>query len=345
MQIAEMKRTRIVFRADGDTNMGIGHIIRSLALADMLNSDFEVCFATSNQSGFIDNEILKVSAQKIKVVSEAEFLHNILVSDIVVVDGYHFTTEYLHAVRKKAGALVCIDDVPSKYFPADLIINHSPYAKREDYKTPTNTKFLLGWDYALLRRPFLEAAKSSKPRLTAKTLMVCMGGTDPYNLTSPFVQAAIKLRLFDQITVILPENSDIDSYVSNSKLVTVYKNVSAQEMATIMLANDVLISPASSVSIEGLATRMNLITMYYAENQRKLYEYITRNCLGFGILIDQPLDLSICMQELEKHQASFSSVKKSEVMIDGLQASRFLKTFKELESQSERIKQCEKIKT
>lgn len=331
MQIAEMKRTRIVFRADGDTNMGIGHIVRSLALADMLKSDFEVCFATSSQSSFIGNEILKVSAHKIGVVSEVEFLRNILVSDIVVVDGYHFTTEYLHAVREKAGALVCIDDVPSKDLQADLIINHSPYARREDYNMPTNTKYLLGWDYALLRRPFLEAAKFCKPRLTNNRLMICMGGTDPYNLTQPFVRAAIKLRLFDQINVILPEISNLDSDVSNSPLVKVYKNVSAQDMSSLMLESDVLISPSSSVAIEGIASRMNLITMYYVENQRKLYEYITRNCLGFGIRIVQPLDIHICMQEIEKYLASFSSMNKSEVIIDGFQSSRFLKGFKELE--------------
>ncbi|MDR1895166.1 MAG: UDP-2,4-diacetamido-2,4,6-trideoxy-beta-L-altropyranose hydrolase, partial [Prevotellaceae bacterium] len=39
-----MKR-KIIFRADAGLNIGYGHFIRSLALADMLKNDFDILFA------------------------------------------------------------------------------------------------------------------------------------------------------------------------------------------------------------------------------------------------------------------------------------------------------------
>ena len=37
---------KILFRADGNEEIGYGHVIRSLALADMLKENFECIFVT-----------------------------------------------------------------------------------------------------------------------------------------------------------------------------------------------------------------------------------------------------------------------------------------------------------
>ena len=39
-------KPKIYIRADGNSGIGLGHVIRSLALAEMLKEDFNCIFAT-----------------------------------------------------------------------------------------------------------------------------------------------------------------------------------------------------------------------------------------------------------------------------------------------------------
>ena len=42
---------------------------------------------------------------------------------IVVLDGYHFDTNYQTKIKQKGCKLVCIDDLHDKHFVADIIIH------------------------------------------------------------------------------------------------------------------------------------------------------------------------------------------------------------------------------
>ena len=60
-------RKKIYFRADGNTDIGFGHVIRCLALADMLKDHFECIFATRFVSKYIIEEIEKSCSSYIKL--------------------------------------------------------------------------------------------------------------------------------------------------------------------------------------------------------------------------------------------------------------------------------------
>ena len=50
-----MHKPRVVFKADGNKDIGLGHIYRCIALAQMLKSEFEVAFLSGNSDGEVLN--------------------------------------------------------------------------------------------------------------------------------------------------------------------------------------------------------------------------------------------------------------------------------------------------
>ena len=50
-------RRKIIFRADGNSEIGLGHIMRCLALAEMLEGDFDMSFAIQNPDEKIEKLI------------------------------------------------------------------------------------------------------------------------------------------------------------------------------------------------------------------------------------------------------------------------------------------------
>ena len=131
----------VYFRADGHSKMGLGHIIRSLALAEMLNKTFNCIFVSRLIVKELKNEILSVCTDLIELQEsliqeqEAQYLIENIINenDIVVLDGYHFDTEYQKLIYNHSKSLVCVDDIHNYHFISDIIINHAGGIKKADY--------------------------------------------------------------------------------------------------------------------------------------------------------------------------------------------------------------------
>ena len=153
-------KKKIYFRTDGNNHIGLGHVIRCLALADMLKEEFECVFATRFVNKYIIEEIEKSCLSYIKLKEDhnkhfEDFLTYINKEDIVVLDNYFFTTEYQIIIKNVGCKLVCIDDMHDKHYVADAVINHGPSLRENQFSVESYTKLCLGLDYALLRKPFL----------------------------------------------------------------------------------------------------------------------------------------------------------------------------------------------
>ena len=68
-----MKRN-IIIRADGGSSIGMGHVVRSLALAEMLKSEFDIYFAIQNPSDYVLNTIQKTTSNLISLPSTNNFI-------------------------------------------------------------------------------------------------------------------------------------------------------------------------------------------------------------------------------------------------------------------------------
>jgi spore coat polysaccharide biosynthesis predicted glycosyltransferase SpsG len=180
---------KIIIRVDGNEIIGLGHLTRCTALAEILRNVFKIVFVFKEAPEFNVSSIKKMGFDTVKIELEENWHNMINPGDIIVLDGYQFDVED-HIQLKNLGAkLVCIDDLHDKPFDADLIINHAPGIKKTDYVAKEYTNFALGVEYSLLRSEFLSAAKNKrKIKDEIQNAFVWVGGADFKSISEKVVK-------------------------------------------------------------------------------------------------------------------------------------------------------------
>lgn len=261
-----MKKRKIFFRADAGVQIGYGHFIRTLALADMLKDDFECTFFTTSPSAYQIGEMEKVCAfMALNEDTKFEAFLNLLKGDeIVVLDNYFFTTQYMQQIKDKGCKLVCVDDMHNRHYVSDAIINHvltdQSLFSREPY-----TRLCLGMHYALLRKPFLAHTIINKEK---GHWFVSFGGTDFDNMTAKYVgylDAAPSVR---SITVVIGDAYKHRESLDAFHKIEVKKNLTAAQMQQEMACAEYAVLPSSSVCIEAIACGCKIASGYFVDNQQ-----------------------------------------------------------------------------
>ena len=120
----------------------------------------------------------------------------------VVLDGYHLDEAYQFAVQESGHRILLIDDMAhlSRYH-ADILLNQNLSRGPESYQTDSETRFLMGHRYVLLRDEFLnwESGERQHP-VVARNILVTLGGADPDNVTLTVIEA-LKRKAFSGLSV------------------------------------------------------------------------------------------------------------------------------------------------
>jgi len=263
---------KVYIRVDGNETSGLGHLVRCIALADMLKNTFRIIFVCRQIPAQLVKQLNSNNFDLIEIDDEASFFSKINAGDIVVLDGYHFDFAYQKMIKAKQSKLVCIDDLHDKNFAADLIINHVPGVRPEDYQAQPYTKFALGLSFALLRDSFLKQARTNyTEKKQIKSVFVCFGGSDPKNLTEHTFAIVKSLNNFERICIVTgAAYSNIDSLklaVAQDKRVIHHHAIDEQKMLAVLKTADLAIVPASGVLFEALTIKIPIITGWYINNQ------------------------------------------------------------------------------
>jgi UDP-2,4-diacetamido-2,4,6-trideoxy-beta-L-altropyranose hydrolase len=174
---------KVLIRVDASPEIGLGHAVRCIALANILKNNFSICFSSIHIPITLINEIESAGFTFNKINNENDFYESINKNDIVVIDHYGIDSSWQRKIKSKTCKLVCIDDIHDKFFYADLIINHAPGISANNYLTQAQTMFALGTEYALLRPAFLKLSDNKRKINNLNTVFVCFGGSDYYNLS------------------------------------------------------------------------------------------------------------------------------------------------------------------
>jgi len=286
---------KVYIRADGSSDNGLGHVVRCISLAHMLNNDFSIHFFALEIPDALKKEIIQNGWEITVLKKETDFLKSLIGNEIVVLDGYQFEADYQKQIKNKRCKLVCIDDFHDQHFYADLVINHAPGVNKENYDGESYTKFLLGTDYALLRPEFLESKTSDKKDFTkgVKNVFICFGGSDVKNLTAktlswlPSKDYSVSVVLGnayshqDKLNEVIEERQGLEIHVKNS--------LSAKEMKHELERADLAIVPASGISLEALMIGIPTIIGHYTSNQIGMYNGLV-NRKGFYDAFDYTRD-------------------------------------------------------
>ncbi len=311
--------TNVYFRVDGSPVIGLGHLVRCMALAKILKHEFSLIFISKNIPEEFRTEIESEQIKVIVIEKEQDFFILVNPKSIIVLDGYEFKTEYQKKIKALGVKLVCIDDLHNQEFFADLIINHSPNVNQSVYRAQHYTKFALGLEYALLRYSFIENAKNKRSIEKIDTIMICFGGSDTNNLTKTTIEEVVRYPHYKKIIVI---TGSAYSYINSLNYllniddrITHFHSIDEKQMISLMIESDLAIVPSSSILLELFTVGVAAITGYYVDNQKEASENIVE--LGYAIS---------CGNMLSNYRENLKTILDKFTLENGIQMVKRQKT-------------------
>ncbi len=339
---------KVVFRADGNAAIGLGHVIRSLALAEMLKDEFYCVFAIQEPSEALRLQISSVCAEVItllqqtdKAVVVGELDPCLQGDELVILDGYKFDTAYQLHIKSKCSKLVCIDDIHAYHFVADLIINHGTINDRVYSREPC-TRLLLGTRYSLLRPAFLQAIQNPASPVEENNVFLCFGGSDALNLTCSYVARIAAVENVDVIHVVVGsafqhQDALLEIVAKNPVAkIHVHRNISAEALVQLIQQCKVAVVPGSTIAIECASIGIAMLCGYYVDNQHDIVQMLESTGLAINVgdfTSLEPAAFTTALGQLLITGAS-SIRSKSRQYFDGGIKARFIKTFDQLFNQS-----------
>ncbi|SHH20848.1 UDP-2,4-diacetamido-2,4,6-trideoxy-beta-L-altropyranose hydrolase [Tepidibacter thalassicus] len=271
---------KIAIRADGGQKIGMGHIMRCMALAkELKNYDFDIVFLTKKDEKVIEMietngfKYINISSNSLEEeLIEVESIVNEERVEIIITDSYWLSDNYLHKLRKLVKLLISIDDNNLYKYPSHIVINGNVYAEDLKYKKIfDNTKFLLGGNYTLLREEFRNVSPVNINK-EVRNILITMGGVDINNYT-PFILDSLK-NLDVKLNVIVGPGfkciRELKCIANKNNNVNLIYNPT--NMKDIMVENDIAISAAGSTTYELAVLGIPTILIVQADNQIKIAE-------------------------------------------------------------------------
>lgn len=282
---------KVAFRADASIEIGSGHVMRCLALADLLRQrGAETCFLTRPLAGHLGASIKAHGHSLIWIEAEtmpgdAEACAAALKAtgpwDWLVVDHYGLDLAWERAMRQVANRIMVIDDLANRAHDCDLLLDQNLHREPEGRYAglvPTGCTKLIGPRYALLRREFAEARRKLRPRTgEVRRLLVCFGGSDPHGATLMALEAIQRLDRPDiAVDVVIgsanPHRTEIERACRALPQAKLHCDV--EDMASLMLAADLFVGSGGSITWERCCLGLPGFVLACASNQESIAQAV-----------------------------------------------------------------------
>jgi UDP-2,4-diacetamido-2,4,6-trideoxy-beta-L-altropyranose hydrolase len=295
----------IVFRTDASLQIGTGHVMRCLTLADSLRErGSQSTFICRPHTGHLQNLIQQRGHSVTALApaddafiassdpshaqwlgtnwySDSEQTRQALgghVADCLVVDHYALDRRWEQAMRPLARSILVIDDLADRPHHCDLLLDQNLGRRPEHYKelVPPHCQVLTGSRYALLRpefstmRAYSMERRKTQPAL--RQLLITMGGVDQPNATGKVLQVlkTCALPIESRITVVMgltaPWLKSVKALAAQMPWPTLVV-VNINDMAQRMADSDLAIGAAGSSSWERCCLGLPSILVILADNQ------------------------------------------------------------------------------
>lgn len=282
---------RVLVRADASVDIGSGHLMRCLTLADQLRAEGdEVAFVCRDLPGAMFDLLQDrgYRSAKLPLAEEGNGFQYIDAQETIraagrlfpegiewlVVDHYQLDAVWERMLRPHACKLMVIDDLANRSHDCDLLLDQNYYrdlAQRYHGLVPEQCVTLLGPAYVLLRSEFADARQRLRVRNGAvRRMLIFFGGSDPSNQTQKAVEA---LKLLERpnidVDVVVgsanPNRNTIQALCDELPSVTFHCQVS--NMAELILTADLGIGAGGAAMWERCYLGLPTITVVFAANQ------------------------------------------------------------------------------
>ena len=294
--------SRYTFRVDASTEMGIGHLMRCLTLAERLaRRGGEIHFIcrdlpdvyrgqivangyhfhplppaihpVDNSTGPAHAAWLGASWQE-DAEQSAAAIHAFGGTRVLVIDHYAIDSRWQAVLRPQAALICVIDDLADRPHDCDVLFDQNYFADpagRYRGLLPASCQTLFGPSHALLRPEFVAARHPLRQRNgQIRRLLVFYGGADPDNFTGRTLDALAphlgpQLELDIAVGAINPHIDRLRACCSG--LPHVRLHVQSNRMAELMAAADLAFGACGTASWERCALGLPAIVVIFALNQ------------------------------------------------------------------------------
>lgn len=342
----------ILIRADANSEIGMGHIMRCLSIADALKErGAEVCFAVADE-----NPVPLLTKRGMPFVvlhsdyqrPEAELPALLLLLtgekgglpggqfDFILCDSYFITEKYLREVGKYVKTAY-LDDKCETVYPVDLLINYNIYGEAAAYPSAISpkTQTLFGAAYAPLRKEF--AGTPYGVRKQAEHVLITTGGSDKYNLAGKLLETVLKDVMWAQ------EPGEIHFHVVSGAFnqyfdglcalaekhtnIQLHQNVT--NMSELMRRCDIAVTAGGSTMYELSAVGVPIICFSFVDNQERIVETFVKKglvCYGGNYLTEKDAMVTKVSEKILYLKHHFEErvfySQREKALVDGLGAGR-----------------------
>jgi len=309
-----MAAHRIAFRTDASDQIGTGHFMRCLTLADGLKQrGAQIRFVSRHlpehlRSMLVANDhefALLDSVQNDVVVDELAHAHWLEVSqaqdaadsiralsdeawDWLVIDHYTLDIRWESALRITAKRIMVIDDLADRQHDCDVLLDQNFYADMQTRyisKVPSHCALLMGPRYALLRDEFRQLHEQVKSRNgPVKRILVFFGGVDADNYTGRAIEALSEIVISGMhVDVVIGAQHPCREQIKKaSGLNGFICHIQTTKIAELMAIADLAIGAGGSATLERCSMGLPSIILVLAENQKKA----AKDLNAAGVLIN-----------------------------------------------------------
>ncbi len=288
-----VNRKVALLRADASLSIGVGHVMRSIALGEaLIDAGYEVEILSSNLAEGLREIATSSGISVVELECEpfgrqdAEFMLE-RSAEVSVVDGYEFSRQFFEVLETHKTKFAVIDDnVETKALAPTVVINQNPHAVAPMYAhLAGNPMLLLGLRYALIRREIREFAKTND-RVSDGSVFVAMGGSDFLGLTASILQALAPLGRVIRVAV-GPTNPRRDEVKLTAAEFGNVELIDQSQYVASLAKADVAVLAAGSSLWEAAALGVPTLALIVAENQvassvaaATLDHILTVDCIG-----------------------------------------------------------------
>ncbi|HET6899174.1 MAG TPA: hypothetical protein VFK70_12530 [Vicinamibacteria bacterium] len=327
-----LRQPRVLFRVDGSSSVGMGHVFRSLAIAEALRglsrADIAFLMSADHTEGVVT---VSRAGYAVRVVGDRkdetyldhirDFAPAILINDLPVLDRSYLTA-LSHLGATTVNLVDTIDDLETTEHYAQVIVS----VMSQERETPEG--FYGGPAYAILREHF--RGRDKEVRDTPRLVLLSFGGSDPQGLT---LKAARALQDLDPTVELVAVAGPAFSFRREFEALSAglprrvpLINEAGGHIAELMLEADVMVGSGgmSVYEIAALGTP-GIILGQNAREDRRMRDFAahgTVEYLGLGTEVDEGVLASAVKSLLADAARRRAMSARGRALVDGFGAAR-----------------------
>lgn len=351
---------RVLLACDGGGPLGVGHVMRSLALAEAaVGAGHTVVIAGHFEGSFLQGQIAAAPVEvcdvsKWMAEGDPQPLIDLVVSvrpDVLHVDAY-VACDRLRELVASTGVGAIVSNMEDGTFgrrPADVVVDPTLAAELVARPVDGTTWLLRGSRYTPVRQRVIDARRrgpdascpggdgDNRVGQVARSVLVVMGGTDPVGLVPVAVDLLAATGLELEVTAIaVGQNAERARRAAEGSGLSLSVLAPVDNLAAMMSGHDLVISAAGTSIWELCCIGVPAAVAWAVDNQREGYDRVVAAGAAIGLggpdLGGDERAVGLLKGALTDSQVRSQLIRAGRQVVDGLGAWRVVRMWEQAQA-------------